>query len=150
MNYYNFQVVMQEVPGEISLCFNISGCPLKCDHCHSPFLWKSQTGTELNDAVFKELLEQYSGLASCVLFMGGEWEPENLIKHCKKAKERGYKTCLYTGLESIHDSIKQHLTYLKTGPFKTAKGGLDCPSTNQKFIEVASNKSLNHLFIKHH
>jgi len=150
MNYYNFQVVMQEVPGEISLCFNISGCPLKCDHCHSPFLWKAHTGTELNDDIYQELLEQYAGMATCVLFMGGEWDAANLTKHCKQARNKGYKTCLYTGLNSIDDQLKQHLTYLKTGPFKADLGGLDCPETNQKFIEVATNTSLNHLFINHH
>ena len=40
MYYYDFQVVLQEVPGEISLCFSISGCDKHCEGCHSPFLWK--------------------------------------------------------------------------------------------------------------
>lgn len=71
MFYDDFQVVFQEVPGEISLCFSISGCPLRCEGCHSPFLWKEGNGNELTPEYFQTLLDQYSGFATCVVFMGG-------------------------------------------------------------------------------
>ncbi|MAD30348.1 MAG: anaerobic ribonucleoside-triphosphate reductase activating protein [Flavobacteriaceae bacterium] len=148
MYYFDFQVVLQEVPGEISLCFSISGCKLQCNGCHSPFLWKENNGTKLSlDTYFNKII-QYKDQATCVLFMGGEWHKEELITMLQLANKYGYKTCLYTGEEVISDEIKKHLTFLKTGRWEKELGGLENKNTNQLFIEVASNLKLNYLFSK--
>lgn len=148
MRFYEYQVVFQEVPDEISLCFSISGCPLRCDGCHSPFLWKAGNGTELRESLYKSLLEKYKDMISCVLFMGGEWHENELISKLRYANENGLKTCLYTGLDSVSSEIKNELTYLKTGPWMEDRGGLSSPSTNQLFRNIKTNEILNHLFIK--
>ncbi len=148
MFYHSFQVVLQEVPGEISLCFSISGCPLRCDGCHSPFLWRKNNGNLLTLDTFKDYLDRYAKLATCVLFMGGEWHKEELIVLLKLSKSKNYKTCLYTGEIEVSKAILNELTWIKTGKWEQLKGGLNSPTTNQKFIELKTNKELNHLFIK--
>ncbi|OEK07650.1 anaerobic ribonucleoside-triphosphate reductase activating protein [Flavivirga aquatica] len=148
MYYYNFEVVLQEVPGEISLCFSISGCPLRCQGCHSPFLWKEGVGDLLNKNAFEEILNVYNNLATCVLFMGGEWYEKELIELLKLAKLKNFKTCLYTGKEEVALAILRELTWIKTGKWEQVLGGLNSITTNQKFIEVKTNKNLNYLFIK--
>lgn len=148
MKYYNIEVVLQEVPGEVSLCFSICGCQIHCEGCHSPFLWTEDNGETLTPDIFEKTLKKYKGFASCVLFMGGEWHKEELITFLKYAMKEGYKTCLYTGEEEVGKDISSHLTWLKTGKWTSERGGLDSPTTNQKFIEVQSNKILNHLFSK--
>ncbi len=148
MYYYNFQVVLQEVPGEISLCFSISGCNQQCEGCHSPFLWKEGNGSLLTQETYVSFLEQYSKLATCILFMGGEWHKEELISLLQLAKNKNYKTCLYTGEEDISLAIKDQLTWIKTGKWIHSLGGLEKKETNQKFIEIKTNKILNHLFSK--
>jgi len=148
MYYYDFQVVLQEVPGEISLCFSISGCKLHCEGCHSPFLWKEGNGNLLTLKTFTSLLKQYKNLATCVLFMGGEWHENELINMLQKAKDYNLKTCLYTGEEVISEEIKKHLNFLKTGRWKQELGGLENSKTNQKFIHVKTNQKLNYLFSK--
>jgi len=147
MYCFDFHVVMQEVPGEISLCFTVSGCPLRCEGCHSPFLWKEGSGSKISRKGYKDILYRYYGLATCVVFMGGEWHPKELIFYLRYARERGYKTCLYTGLDVVDQRIQNHLTYIKTGPWMKELGGLGSKTTNQKFKEVKTNKILNHLFI---
>ena len=47
LKYVNTEVVFQEVPDEISLAINISGCPIHCPDCHSKFLWEN-VGTILD------------------------------------------------------------------------------------------------------
>ena len=148
MNYYDFQVVLQEVPGEISLCFSICGCPIKCEGCHSPFLWKEENGSVLTTEVFTKVLQQYENLATCVLFMGGEWHENQLIDLLKLAKNKHYKTCLYTGEEAVSNLILKELDWIKTGKWNSSLGGLDSERTNQKFIEIKSNTINNNLFIK--
>ncbi len=147
MYCYEFDVVFQEVPGEISLCFSISGCPLQCPGCHSPFLWKKHSGERLTFDSYKKILYQYYGFATCVLFMGGEWHSDELIARLKWAKKMGYKTCLYTGENEVAPEIVNQLTYIKTGPWVQELGGLNSPHTNQLFKDVKTNTILNHLFI---
>ena len=148
MYYHNFDIVFQEVPGEISLCFSISGCNMQCPGCHSPFLWKEGNGCLLTQPAFEDFLKQYKSLASCVVFMGGEWHENTLIQYLKLAKSYSYKTCLYTGQNNVSNGLLKELNWIKTGSWKQDLGGLDSPSTNQKFIEVKTNKILNHIFIK--
>ncbi|MDG1378634.1 MAG: anaerobic ribonucleoside-triphosphate reductase activating protein [Flavobacteriaceae bacterium] len=148
MYYNNSQIVLQEVPGEISLCFSISGCSLQCKDCHSPFLWKEKSGMLLSQSIFTTLLQRYKDYASCVLFMGGEWHEQKLINFLKIAKIYNYKTCLYTGERAISENLLNELTWLKTGPWIPELGGLNSLQTNQNFIEVKSHKNLNYLFTK--
>ena len=148
MRYSDIQVVLQEVPGEVSICFTITGCTLNCIGCHSPYLWKKGSGEILTEDIFVEVLNKYQGFASCVLFMGGEWHEKALASFLDIAQKMGYSTCLYTGLEDVSLMLKDRLTWLKVGQWKQDCGGLTNRNTNQKFIEVKSNKNLNHLFIK--
>lgn len=148
LRFHNIQIVLQEVPDQISLCFNITGCPLRCRGCHSPFLWKEGSGEMLSDEVFISYIEKYKSMISCVLFMGGEWEETDLIQKLIIAKQYGLNTCLYSGYDNISQNIKNHLTWLKTGAWIAELGGLDSPTTNQKFVEIASGGVLNHRFLK--
>ncbi len=148
LRFHNIQIVLQEVPDQISLCFNITGCPLRCRGCHSPFLWKEGSGEMLSDEVFISYIEKYKSMISCVLFMGGEWEETDLIQKLIIAKQYGLNTCLYSGYDNISQNIKNHLTWLKTGTWIAELGGLDSPTTNQKFVEIASGGVLNHRFLK--
>ena len=146
MNYYDINISLQEVPGEVSLSFTITGCSLKCKGCHSTYLWKESNGTNLPMSLFKDYLKKYDGYISCVLFMGGEWHKGELAERLSLAQEYGLNTCLYTGEDDVDDEIKQHLTWLKTGNWNKDLGGLKNKGTNQRFVEVKSQKKLNFLF----
>jgi anaerobic ribonucleoside-triphosphate reductase activating protein len=150
MYYQNFQVVLQEVPGEISLCFAISGCQLRCEGCHSSYLWSKKQGTRLTETLFQQIIYRYKGFATCVVFMGGEWHAKQLFNLLHLAREEGYKTCLYTGEEEVSNEIMSQLDWIKTGRWKTNLGGLDSTKSNQRFTEIRTNKNLNHLFVKSH
>ncbi|WP_299789581.1 anaerobic ribonucleoside-triphosphate reductase activating protein [uncultured Shewanella sp.] len=142
------QVVMQEVPGEISLLFSITGCDVGCRGCHSTELWNEEYGEPLNEERYSNYLNQYHGFVSCILFFGGEWQPKVLIGYLVIAKKMGFKTCLYTGREHVDAEIRAQLDFLKTGEFDDQVGGLDSPDTNQKFYDLAQNKIINYKFIK--
>ena len=148
MHCYKVQIVLQEVPGEISIAFFMSGCPIRCNGCHSSFLWKEALGERLTNNRFKAYLSQYKDLATCVLFMGGEWHEEALRKKLQLAKAYQYKTCLYSGNNDVSETLLNELDWVKTGPWVPALGGLDKENTNQIFMEVSSKEILNHLFIK--
>jgi len=147
-------VVFQEVPGEISLCFSITGCKVGCKGCHSTELWDENYGISLTNSKFTTYLAKYQKLISCVVFFGGEWQAKALIEKLHIAKRFNLKTCLYTGHTAgekyIDINISQHLNFLKTGAWQAKLGGLESPITNQVFRNVQTGEKLNHLFLKNH
>lgn len=150
MRFADEQVVWQEVPGEVSLAFLCSGCPLRCKGCHSAAAWRAQSGGLLTEDYLKSRLKRYRGLITCVLFMGGEWLPDALRRLLEIVCEAGLKSCLYTGLEreELSDGLIPYLTFLKTGRWLPESGGLESPATNQRFVCIESGENLNHLFRK--
>lgn len=150
MRYSDLQIVFQEVPNEISLAIHITGCPLKCAGCHSSIYWNPQIGQDLTVEHLHQLLNQYEKYITCVLFLGGEWDSQFLLKLLQVTQEKLLKTALYTGLElkDVPSVIIEHLNYLKYGPYKANLGGLSSPTTNQKIINTKNGDNLNNYFIK--
>lgn len=142
LKYLNYTVTCQEVPDEISLVINISGCNHHCDGCHSQYLWKYE-GNYISDDLDK-LIEQYDGLISCVCFMGGDQNIAELGELLSKVKLHKLHTCVYSGLDdkSQFDSIIQNIDYLKIGKYIPELGGLDSKKTNQKMYNVRTGKEI--------
>ncbi len=148
LRFVQEQIVWQEVPGETSLAFTISGCPLRCKGCHSSEYRNGDVGVQLTQEYFSHQLKKYEGLISCVVFLGGEWH-EQLRDFLAIARNNNLHTCLYTGLDSAPGHLVPYLTYIKTGPWIASLGGLDSPITNQQFIDLRTGSSLNHRFQSH-
>ncbi|AWB65774.1 anaerobic ribonucleoside-triphosphate reductase activating protein [Saccharobesus litoralis] len=148
-NYLTPQVVLQEVPGEVSLLFTITGCALKCEGCHSPEIHDPNYGQPLTEADYIKWLDKYQALISCVVFFGGEWQSDQLIICLSIAKKRGLKTCLYTGKDKLSKPILAQLDYVKYGRWQPKLGGLDKATTNQRFVNVHTGELLNAKFQTH-
>ena len=137
LKYTETQVSFSEVPEEIALCINISGCPIHCKGCHSPHLWEN-IGKELDAEVLSEIIEKNSGV-TCVAFMGGDAAPEEVKALAKWVKDNTeLETCWYSGREFLNpfEHHYDYFDYVKIGPYKEDKGGLDKPTTNQRFYKV--------------
>ena len=70
LKYTDTEIVFREIPDEITLAINISGCPIHCPDCHSKELWQD-IGEELTEEKLCSLIEENKGI-TCVCFMGGE------------------------------------------------------------------------------
>lgn len=143
LKYTHYDIVFQEVHNEITLVFNISGCPYKCEGCHSKYLW-DYVGNYLSDDI-DNIVKKYEGMITCVCFMGGDQnltELNDLLININSTYK--LKTCLYSGNDDIHifDSILQHLDYIKIGRYIESFGGLDNETTNQRFYKI-NNCKLN-------
>ena len=133
LKYLGYSIVFQEVPDEVTLAINISGCPHKCEGCHSKYLWEYE-GSYISDDL-DGLIEKYKGLITCVCFMGGDQNQIDLLGLLKTVQKYGLKTALYTGLGLVNNlsiRILGNLNYLKTGKYDDSLGGLDSPITNQR------------------
>lgn len=146
LNAFEPRVVLQEVPGEVSLAWLVTGCPLACPGCHSQDSWDPGAGTPLTPERLDYWLEHYRSLVSCVLFFGGEWDRHALLALLRQCRSQGLKTCLYTGKEGVSGLLMAELDYLKTGAWQAELGGLGSPDTNQQLRCLNSGELLNHHF----
>lgn len=143
LKYVDTLVSFSEVPDEISLCINLSGCPHKCEGCHSPYL-REDIGTKLDDDELEKLVKQNEGI-TCVCFMGGDNDVpylEALERFVKRSLK--LRVCWYTGRTSISGCNIANLDYFKIGPYIEELGPLTSPTTNQRFYvkgEVLHKKS---------
>lgn len=141
LKYLGYAIVCAEVPDEISLAFNISGCEHQCEDCHSKYLW-DYDGEYISEDL-EETIVKYKGLISCVCFMGGDQNINELAALCSIVKEYGMKTCIYSGNDSI-DVFRKLITnnlidYLKIGRYDSSCGGLNKPTTNQRMYKITNN-----------
>ena len=147
MHIYQVDVVFQEIPDEISLCFFVAGCDVRCVCCHSAHTWSVRTTPVMPLETYEQMLHKYIDKVSCVLFMGGEWDSD-LPHWLSLAKHYKYKTALYTGRTSLPEDITIHLDYVKYGPWIEELGGLSSKTTNQRLYDLRTETLLNHRFYK--
>lgn len=136
MRYCSFDIVFQEVPGEVTLALNITNCPFHCPGCHSPHLWED-TGEILDETELIRLIDLYRGEITCVCFMGGDADPAMVAKLAQIARAEGVKTAWYSGRQELPDVAPSSIwDYVKLGPYREDLGGLRSRNTNQRFYQV--------------
>jgi len=138
MNITLKQIGYKEIPNETSLIYFVSGCSLKCKHCHSREYWDASVGTEFNFTHFRNDME--NGLLTTALFMIGDFTPNVIetLQYVKVITEHyGVHLAVYSGFDfcAIPKEILKVVDFLKTGPYIEALGGLDAPETNQTLWE---------------
>jgi len=151
IKFNSYNIVLQEIPNEITLAFEIIGCKLNCKGCHSQHLWDTNKGEVLTDEILLNLLDKYENTISCVLFMGGEWT-ESLLSKIELVKSKGLKVALYTGLTEKqvfkkYPSLLDKLDFIKYGRWVEELGGLKSVITNQLLMDLKTKEILNKYFI---
>ena len=56
LKYYNYDIVFQEYPDEVTLAINLTLCPNRCVGCHSAFL-RDDIGEELSPERLTALID---------------------------------------------------------------------------------------------
>lgn len=140
LKYTSTQIVFREIPDEISLAINISGCPCACKGCHSSYL-AQDIGTELSiNELDKLICETLKCDITCVLFMGGDADPRyiNQLAISERIRStRRLKIAWYSGRQELSDAIDLGcFDYIKLGPYMEEKGPLNNPNTNQRLYEI--------------
>ena len=131
MKVASFDIVFQEIPGEVTLALNLSNCPCRCPGCHSPHL-AQDIGEPVTEELLDSLTGRYKGLITCVAFMGGDADPEEVFKWADYV--RPLKTAWYSG-RTIFPKDPRTLDYVKLGPYIESLGGLKSPTTNQRLYK---------------
>ena len=127
----SFDIVFQEIPGEVTLALNLSNWPSHCPGCHSQHL-AEDIGEPVTEELLDNLIGRYKGLITCVAFMGGDAEPEEVFRMAEHV--RPLKTAWYSG-RTVFPKNPKVLDYLKLGPYIESLGGLKSEKTNQRLYK---------------
>ena len=142
----SFDIVFQEIPGEVTLALNLSNCPCHYPGCHSPHL-AEDIGEPLNEELMDGFIARYGSMITCVAFMGGDAEPEEVARwaeYVKGSRVTGYglRTAWYSGRTIFPREHRNPSTpsqsafdYVKLGPYIEALGGLKSEQTNQRLYK---------------
>lgn len=143
LKYLNTQVTFAEVPDEITLCINITGCKNGCKNCHSSYL-AEDIGEELNDLALNRLLIKNQGI-TCVAFMGGDSDPSEINEFARKLKiHTNLKVAWYSGRQELSKDIElKNFDFVKLGSYIKELGPLNSKTTNQRFYEVLPSSITN-------
>ena len=145
LKYLNSDVVFQEVPGEVTLAINLTGCPCRCPGCHSQALW-GNGGENLTTEALDHLIAQCSGHITCVALMGGDGHPDEvngLMNYVRKS-HHDLRTAWYSGRSLLSDNVDLHnFDYIKLGPYLAHLGGLKSRKTNQKMYRIEKGQMRN-------
>lgn len=139
LRFLSYDIVFQEVPGEVTLAVNLSNCPHRCKACHSPHLQENR-GDILDESVIDAFFKRYGNAITCICFMGGDADPlsvEKLSHYVRKLSCGRLKTAWYSGRQELPEGCcVGNFDYIKLGPYVEDLGGLNSPTTNQRFYRV--------------
>lgn len=138
----DISVTFAEIPDQICLAINISGCPHKCLGCHSPYL-RDNIGEELIIPVLEKLVKKNQGI-TCVLFMGGDSDKEYLTTLSSYIHSLNLLVGWYSGEDYLDLNIyMKYFDYIKVGSYKKELGPLNCKTTNQRLYRIRDRKFID-------
>lgn len=137
LKYVDTKVVFAEIPNEITLAINISGCPCNCKGCHSSYL-AGDIGERLDFDSLDKVINANTGV-TCISFMGGDVNPSNvnILAEFIRATYPELKIAWYSGRQELSEDIKlMNFDYIKLGPYIEEFGPLNSKTTNQRMYKV--------------
>ncbi len=125
-------VVLEEIPGKVTLAVEISNCQGSCVGCHSPFL-RGDIGEELSEDAVASLIRANFGV-NCFLFLGEGADRDALTGLARyiRANFTDIELALYSGRTEVEDEFFDLFDYVKVGPYIPDYGPLDSKTTNQR------------------
>lgn len=148
----DYDIVCSEVPDEVTLAINISGCPNHCVDCHSKWLWLDE-GVALDFDAIHDMVAKYGTGITCICFMGGDSEPHQIEKLAIYIRNTypSLRVAWYSGRAEFADVDMLAFDYIKLGPYVAKYGSLRSRTTNQKLYKLinGSPTDITNLFWRH-
>lgn len=144
LKYLDMKVTFAEVPDEVTLCINITGCKNNCKGCHSPYL-AEDVGKVLTLDVLEYLIKKNQGI-TCVSFMGGDNDTvriDGLAEFVRKCFP-SLKVAWYSGRDELSEHIYiSNFDYIKLGHYDEECGPLNNPNTNQRMYKISKGELID-------
>ena len=136
-------ITFNEVPDKMAVYFELGDCEQGCKGCHSPELQNKCTEFVDSNDMVSFAVDQIDAGANAIVVLGGTTarsltsaDMVSLLQDLALIAP----VCLYSG--SDNDVLDKQIaslgncTWLKTGSYQEAKGGLQSRTTNQRFYTI--------------
>ena len=143
-------ITFNEVPDKMAVYFELGDCNKHCNGCHSPELWEPLEGSPLS--IFLKIAErEVAKGANAICVLGGtdcnSFSRDLLVFFLGELANLA-PVCLYSGSDDIEVMQKLaeqgNCTWLKTGSYKEELGGLQSPTTNQRFFKREQRQHIDY------
>lgn len=138
LKYYNYDIVFQEIPNEVTLAVNITNCPNRCRGCHSPHL-QADIGEELNEDRIIAIIGKYASAITCFCFMGGDADTQQVVKLAGFVRIHypEMKLAWYSGCAKLPEKFDtRSFQYIKLGGYVKELGNLKSDTSNQHLFQI--------------
>ena len=138
LRYVDTDIVFQEIPDEVTLAVNLSGCPCRCPGCHSKHLW-GDVGEPLTADAVECMLDHGPKGVTCLSLMGGDAQPSEVNALAGNLRSRFPRLHLawWSGRTLLSPAVSlSNFDYIKLGPYLSHLGPLKSPRTNQRLYRV--------------
>ena len=145
LKYVNTGIVFQEIPDEVTLAINVSGCPCRCPGCHSRYLWED-VGMPLNTNAIDDFVEKYGQDITCIAFMGGDADPMgvNILAQYIHEEHPEFRVAWYSGRVRLPAMVRRtDFDYIKIGPYIRHLGPLNKKTTNQRLYRIGAEGQMD-------
>lgn len=140
LKYFNYDIVFQEIPDEVTLAVNITNCPNHCKGCHSQHL-QQDIGKELDENCIDGLMNIYGEAITCFCFMGGDAAPHRVAELAAYIRQKypALKTAWYSGCNKLPGNgfDVRVFNFIKIGSYIEEMGDLRSSTTNQRLYQIA-------------
>ena len=135
-------ITFNEVPEKMAYYIELGGCFMHCANCHSPELQQDSPNMPTIAEVVLGATKAVIGGANAIVVLGGttsrQFDKYDLLEFLKELSSIA-PTCLYSGSDDEEEDKRiatlGGCTWLKTGQYIEALGGLDSTRTNQRFLK---------------
>ena len=141
LRYIDTAIVFQEIPDEVTLAVNLSGCPCRCPGCHSKHLW-GDDGKPLTEEAVECMLDHQKNEVTCLSLMGGDAQPQEVDRMAGWLRRRHPKLHIawWSGRTLLSPQVSlSNFDYIKLGPFLSHLGPMKKRTTNQRLYRVVHN-----------
>jgi anaerobic ribonucleoside-triphosphate reductase activating protein len=143
-------ITFNEVPDKVAVYFELGDCNKHCKGCHSPELWEPMEGAPL-DVFAKIAAMAVDKGANAICVLGGtdcnSFSRDTLVFFLRVLAKTA-PVCLYAGsddIKAMQELAEQgECTWLKTGSYKEELGGLQSPTTNQRFFKREQRQHIDY------
>ena len=138
LHYIDTDIVFQELPDEVTLAVNLSGCPCRCPGCHSTHLW-NEGGEVLDGETVECMLSRQKQEVTCLSLMGGDAQPQevNNLAHWLRQRHPKLHIAWWSGRTLLSPQVSlSNFDYIKLGPYLRHLGPLKSRTTNQRLYRV--------------
>ena len=138
---YKTGITLAEMPNYISYYIQLANCNIRCEGCHSKYLWNKIAKTDIDTIIEEVKKAKEQGADMCIIFgdINNDISEDDFTILLKRINMY-LPICVYSGAPNCLRALGSManidlIKYIKLGSYIDRCGGIDKRTTNQRMYE---------------